>query len=396
MGKKKALLTLFGGRSFLPIALIVLHERPDIVVAISSEQSQYDIPQLRQAIEKFRDQLGFSCTLEAPDGVDAFDVEKIQSTCENALTKYPDAEWIFDITSGTSLMSIAAYEAAKKARLNLESSVKCWYMNTSHTRVISLVGEKRTPDIFQINVDDYATAYSRELIPGDLEERREQSEKIWLPFAQKVGKNPRYAELLKSVMLEVGRAKQGRPSRATVKDYVLKNSSQEMYNFLEEAKTVGLLEALGRDSASNISLRLSYLQDKFLNGAWLEAYVCDEARKLRIFDDCQWNQRIIDGNNKNELDVAMTYKAQLLIAECKTGDEAFASDTLYQLNAVANMLGNRFVGKLLITSLPRKDASKDFEAKRKGLHIVLATAEDLPDIRRILEKQAKSPDFPRM
>ncbi len=112
--------------------------------------------------------------------------------------------------------------------------------------------------------------------------------------------------------------------------------------------------------------------------------------------DCRWNQKIVDGNNKNELDVALTYHAQLLIAECKTGEEAFSSETLYQVNAVANMLGNRFVGKLLVTSLSKKYASNDFEAKRDGLSIVLVTAEDLPNIGEILKREALTPTYPRI
>ncbi len=61
-------------------------------------------------------------------------------------------------------------------------------------------------------------------------------------------------------------------------------------------------------------------------------YVWDEARKQNIFKDCQWNEIIMSGNSKNELDVAMVYKAQLLISECKTGNEAFESETIYKLD----------------------------------------------------------------
>src|SRR6266849_2398340 len=112
MADKKALLTLFGGRSFLPTALIVIHEKPDIVVAISSKQSHEDLPQLHYAIEKYRRESNFNCGLEMPEGVDAFEVEQIQKVCENAIEEHLDMEWIVDITGGTSLMSIAAYETA--------------------------------------------------------------------------------------------------------------------------------------------------------------------------------------------------------------------------------------------------------------------------------------------
>jgi Card1-like, endonuclease domain len=382
----KALLILVGGRASIPNILTVIHQQPQRVVAVCSTDSYLDFPKLKEAINKILP----SCSVESVDPVDAFDPREITDRCEGILKQYPNANWIFNITAATTIMSIAAYEVAKKYQYT------CWYLNTSRARVVSLVGEAGDESVFKIDVKQYVTAYNRELNLGELEEHREQSEKYWLPFAQMLGKNPRYAEMLKQVMLEVGRARRGRPSKAEAKDYILKTSSPEIYFVLEKAHQVGLLNSLGRDEFSNIFFGLSYLQDKFLNGAWLEAYAYDEASKLTIFHDCQWNQKIVDGDNRNELDVTMTYKAQLIIAECKTGDEAFSSDTLYQLNAVANMLGNRFVGKILITSLPKKGASKEFEAKREGLSIVLATAEDLPNLGSILEKQAKNPDYPRI
>src|SRR5205823_2141282 len=125
--------------------------------------SNEDLPQLEQAIEKFKKQLNFECALETPDGVDAFDVEKIQKACEEAFEKYADLDWIFDVTGGTSLMSIAAYEAARKFRDELDKPVKCWYLNTAQTRVIRLVGNNRDESIFHISVDTYATAYKHTL-----------------------------------------------------------------------------------------------------------------------------------------------------------------------------------------------------------------------------------------
>ncbi len=383
---ENALLLLVGGRASIPNILTVIHQQPNFVVTVSSWESNSDLLQFENAVNKILP----TCSVKHMNPVDAFEMQEVMDRCEEALKEHRDAHWTFNVTAATTIMSIAAYEVAKKHQTT------CWYINTSKTRIITLVGELGDESIFKIDVLQYVTAYNRELIQGDLEEHREQSENEWLPFAIKVGKNQRFAELLKLVMLEVGKDKRGRPSKLIMKAYALNNLPLETYQILEEAQHVGLLSDLSTDKASGICFRLSYLQDKFLNGAWLEAYVCDEAKKLGIFHDCQWNQKIVDGNNKNELDVAMTYKAQLLIAECKTGEEAFSSETLYQLNAVANMLGNRFVGKMLVTNLPRKGASKDFEAKRAGLSIVLATAEDLPNIGEILKREANTPTYPRI
>ncbi len=122
MENKRALLTLFGGRAFLPIALLVLHEKPALVVPISSEQSQRHLPQLQQAIRKFQTGSEIQSRFEAPKHIDAFEVQEIQDLCEKVIAQYPDMEWIVDITSGTSLMSLGAYRNVAKRKLHLSNA----------------------------------------------------------------------------------------------------------------------------------------------------------------------------------------------------------------------------------------------------------------------------------
>jgi Domain of unknown function (DUF1887) len=405
MAKKKALLTLFGGRSFLPTALLVIHEKPDIVVAISSEQSYSDLPQLRQAIEKFQADYNFTCVLETPDGIDAFAVTKIQMACEDAIKRHSDVKWIFDITGGTALMSIAAYETARSFKGTQKTPISCWYLNTAHTRVISLVGKQRKNSIFHISVDGYATAYKHTLQKG-LFEGIQNNKPDWLHFAQKLGQNPHKIQVLKVVMNKVS----DRPAINTPKSYSITEAElpDKAYELLEDAQQVGLMNLLSRSTDGIISFKLTYIQDKFLNGAWLEAYVWNEARQIMdktgqqpLFDDCQWNQGL-EGITNNELDVALTYKAQLLIAECKTGEKGtFASDTIYKWDSVANSLGGKFVGRLLITSLNpseaiKEDSFKDFLARADSKGVVVVTRDELPNIGKILKQEALKPTFPRI
>lgn len=400
MANKKALLTLFGGRSCLPAALSLLHEKPEIVVAISSIESYRDLPLLKQAIDTYQKKHHFSCQLETPDGIDAFEIAAIQHICESTVAQYHDMDWLFDVTGATSLMTLSAYEASKTHSIKSDNAVRCWYLNTAQSRVIPLLGEGCDETIFNIEVDDYATAYGRDLVVGKLEDQREYSEQYWLPFAQILGKNPQSAALMKRVMSKIA----DRPGKRGPKLYAINGLPAETHSLLKEAEQVGLLSQLSSNGGSTISFQLNYIQDQFLNGAWLEAYVWDVARNIwdekrgkALFDDCQWNQKIIDGNSKNELDVAVTYKAQLLIAECKTGEEeSFSSETLYKLDSVANILGGRFVGRLLITSILSKKPSEDFLAQAKSRRIVVVTGDALPDLAATLKQEAISPTFTRI
>src|SRR5579863_130554 len=240
MADGKALLTLFGGRSFLPTALILMHEQPTIVVAISSKESHRDLHLLKQAINRYQGRHGFSCQLETPAGIDAFEVAEIQRVCESAVAQHPDREWLFDVTGATSLMTLAAYEASKACGEKFSGPVRCWYLNTAQTRVIPLVGEGCDEKIFAIDVDDYATAYSRNLIAGELDDQRQYSQQHWLPFAQTLGKNPQFATLLKLVMDKI----KNRPNKQSPKLYSMKGLPAGTYALLEEAQQVGLLSRL--------------------------------------------------------------------------------------------------------------------------------------------------------
>jgi hypothetical protein len=409
----KIQLVLIGGRSSVPNVLSVIHQKPEIIFALTSHESAEALPQFKTLIAEWLP----SCKIEDLAPVDAFNYEMIGKRFEEAYQRFPDAQWTCNITAATTVMSIAIYE---QARIH---NAACWYLNTAKAQVIALVGPKMSREeekaLFNLNVERYVQSYYYSLENGDLEERRKNCEQEWLPFAQLLGQNPLFATHLKEAMLAIDRSKQQRPGRHGPKHYALSALSQEAYAILKEAESFGLAQNV-RDEQGVLHFTLNYLQGSFLNGGWLELYVWNEARQVtllemrNLFDDCQWNHKVIISGVKRELDVALTYKAQLIIAECKTGDETTSSDTLYGLVAVANPLGGKFVGKILISSLLtptdpdteqiQKDgklreqirAHQEFLSKADHHQIVVIMGEDLPRLRSLLEQEALNPKYPRM
>lgn len=394
MAKKKAQLILVGGRT-IPNVLTIIHQKPEVIVAICSHESfTQEWPTLKQGIENLLP----SCEIKAAD-VDGFDLPQIRAACEEALKCAPDADWLFNITTATTVMSIGAYEAAQKYADT--KSIECWYLDTAKTRIIPLIGEGTKEQVFQIEIEQYAAIHNCRLVSGSLEDKRGYSEQTWLPFAQLLGKNPQYADPLKEFIKSISHQK---PRKEEARTYPKLKLSDAAYRILEKASEVGLVDSLQKDKEFT-SLRISHIQVAFLDGAWLEAYVWNEAHKLEMFSDCQWNQKLVDSKKltdkdpKNELDVSMLYKAQLLVVECKTGDDAFEPSTLYKLDSVANTLGGKFVGRLLVTSLPDPNGNdpnkqkqfEEFKDKAKERNIVLATRELLPKIGEILVNLAKYP-----
>jgi hypothetical protein len=400
---KRALLILFGGRS-MPNVLTILHEKPDLIIPMISQSVLNTVPFLESSTAKLFEGTGLGYELDTSYVVKPFDVEDVKAKCIKAVTDHPNFDWVFNITSATTLMSIGAYEAAKELRIRGES-IRCWYLNTAQTTVVPVLGEGQDDKLFQIEVEQYAAAYDCRFIPGSLEERRQDSEQKWLLLAQMIGKNPQYIDLLKIVINTVGNNK---PSKKTGPKQYFVTSSSDMCTLLNKAASIELLSNLNIEG-SMISFWLSHLQFAFLDGAWLEAYVWDEARKLGIFSDCRWNQKIVDGkhfteknrDSRNEIDVALIYKAQLLIVECKTGErDGLTAETLDWITGVATPLGGRFVSKILVSSLPmpnENDRSFElFKAKAESRSVYLATRVDLPNMGKVLEEQAKTPKYPRI
>ena len=153
----------------------------------------------------------------------------------------------------------------------------------------------------------------------------------------------------------------------------------------------------------NCAFKFSKEQFAFFEGTWLELYVWSEISKLESFKDCRWSQYILDSNipvnietirytdRENELDVSAMYKAQLFIFECKTGYDAFKSDTLYKLDSIASTFGGGFVSKFLITSRSKKDIQDaKFEGKVRIRGVKLITREELHKIGQIVAAKAKA------
>lgn len=377
----KAQLILVGGRP-MPNMLTILNEKPDIVVAITSRDRKEELPYVKKAIRELLKKTKPNCNLDALDDeqyiVDAFNLHQINIACERALQCHPNAEWLFNITGATTIMSIGAYEVAKEH----PQKAKWWYLDTGHTSVVTPTGSEENEQLFEITVKEYLTACYCTLEDGDLENYRTIHETLWLPFAQYIGRNPQQAALLKDVLKtiqDINKIEQRKIDADTPQPYDFEELSPETLMMLEQAAMVGIVSNWRRE-ASSCHFLLSEPQYKFLDGTWLEVYTQEEVKQIGMFSNYEWGKKIKDRyGRKNQLDVAMIYKAQLLIVECKTGGDAFQAKTLQTLESIANALGRSFVTKILVTSLPITDTEVESRAKSSGIFII--SRDDLPNIR---------------
>lgn len=409
----KAQLILVGGRP-IPNVLTIIHQQSELIVAICSKESeQSDWPTLEKTIRR----LVPRCEI-VKKVTDGFYLESIKDACKSEL--YRSADWIFNITSGTTIMSLGAYEIAKEYKQ--DASISCWYLDTAKSRAIALTGKqpgtKETEKIFSISVDQYITAYDYTLRLGQNHAHAKYFKQAdWIDFARYLGKNPDQIKLLKDVVTEVTkqREKSKKDNRSLPSFYLITQVPDKTYSLFEKAQNIELVSALQHIDGSTIRFTLSEQQYAFLNGTWLELYVWSEAEKLReqdFFTDCQWNQVLLSSNKKEisapdlqykDMDVSMIYNAQLVIAECKTGNKASDSKNLDSLAILADLLGGDFVTKLFVTDLSRSDKLKNdtnpsFDsvlAHTSQRNIRFVEREELPNIGNILREEAKTPKYQR-
>jgi hypothetical protein len=174
----------------------------------------------------------------------------------------------------------------------------------------------------------------------------------WFPIAKAMAQNPQLTE----IFLKAIRGKKKLDIQV----------SEQAEQLLQELEYLGVL-TIGNRPPFRASIECSIRDEEmldFLNGDWLEVYVWTEAAKAGFADDCQWGYKIVADIPSNELDLTLTYKARLLIAECKTSGKPFNNDYLYKLHSVADLVGGNYVRQVFITHYPRpenKDEKEKFE-----------------------------------
>lgn len=387
---KRALLILVGGRQ-IPNLLTAQHLKPDFTVPIAS----YEALAANREWSRIKPVLDQICPNGVTDPnendvlrVDAFDLDKIRQACEKALTLHPDAEWVFNITCATTIMSIGAYEVGVKR------DVSIWYLDTATRRIVTLAGQPPKTDLYNLTVKDYMAAYGRRVEETEMTPTLQEIE-----LAKSLAQQPAEAMLFREA-LRKGKAHEGKHDQPRMVE--LRSASMAIQGFCDLAQSAGMIDSY-RVTAEQ-TLRCDLPNNKlwkFMEGRWLEVYAWISAKEAEVFDDFRLSLCIPTDNPKesssNELDLALTYAASLLIAECKCEKDPFKTEHLTKLRAIANMVGGNFVACVFITAQLSSEFPGDqnkhgsyehFCSQARANQVVVVPGEHLSDLSRILLREA--------
>ncbi len=390
MTAKRVMVLLIGGR-LTPNFIGVLGYDPNVIECIVSQDEK----------QKYQDVLdvlpSFGLSRQPEFLVDAYDFNATLNACEQILARYINAEVIFNVTGGTKVMGIAAYQTAKK------HDCKAIYVDTSHARFLNMTQFNEEPVPFTLNITKYLNFFQRSPVRTFDFKTLSISQSQALCIADHLA----CAGIATAEMMVLLRTNGG--GKKGTHALKLKNDlSQEQWELFESLQQFGLISGLQR-SSNEIRYTIANNQDwQFINGTWLEVYVYEQAEQLRnegVFSDCEMSLEIpgLSGARK-EMDVACLYLGQMLHCSCKTENKPFNTRHLDELRAVSSLIGGRYCSRLFITNVfaPTDMSSNEgqsyqtFLQQAKDREIVVVTGDQLTNIKAVLRKEAEKPTYWRV
>jgi hypothetical protein len=406
MGRKKALLVVAGGRG-VPDVLPLLYLQPKLVLSITSKEGWDGEKPFFDIVAGLPD-----VEVKPLEHVDAYDLDKCMKACRKLCKPYSDSEWewTFTITSAPKVLAIAAYEVAK------EMGIPCWHIDSQGERVVSLVKKKRVNKqrFFHLSFDEYVEIQGRtcQQKDGPTKDYRSTAE-AWTDIAQEVALS---AETYHLAPIFYQHKKSGALDQI-IKVPIPLPPDIETSPLVRFLVNHGLLYRSGDHSDTPAYFFASKEAAQFLGtGDWLEVYVWHQTNLARFADDYRWGYSVVKEEDHSEtsnagkhklyleLDLAVMYHAQLVIAECKSVEKPFEiekpfkrqNDYLRDIDAVAHLLGRTYVGKVFITNQPGEGQSYEiFKRHAHDRNIIVVTREELPKVGEILKEAAMKPKYPR-
>lgn len=379
---RTALLVLIGGRQ-TPNVLSAQYLRPDVIAPIASHEAMRS----GEAWDRVRPVLEqLSPKVLKPETVDAFDLREIRARCAKVMDCFPDARWVCNVTCATTVMSIGAYEEGRARNADV------WYFDTAGRRVVALAGQPPPGNPYRLSVEDYLRVYNRAAHPAPL-----PLDASWLELARQMAHVPDEALEFREKLRSAGASASFRHPRWLTE----LSLTPLMVQWCEQAQAAGFIDGIRHTHGYDIH-QIHGDWWRFVDGLWLEIYAWDAAQRAACFDDCRFDIEIpahIGLSATNQIDLAVTHAASLLIAECKTEGRPFRTEHLDQLRAIASMIGGSFVGILFITARSEQQADSQafsaFTEQAKARQIVVVTGNKLGQLPDILKCEASRPTYPR-
>lgn len=303
----------------VPNLMSVLHFQPDRVVLVRSQR-------MKQAAEYFLDALALSDfpkdRVEALPLEDENNLASVRRCLHQAFGRFPEADWIANVTGGLKPMSIATYEFFKA----LDERVV--YIDSRSPRtILGLDGQPPETCEIRLTPDAFLAGYGFEVSKSwDKIEEGENRARDWWPLARVIAEHSPHLNLLDVRDDESGRSewKAARERGITLEP---RHTQQLPTNVRSEMVRCWNLNVVD----SSATGKINKYQGIFLTGGWLEAFLwkvlSDHAAALGL-DHVRLG---VDARKKEtqvltEFDITFLQNEALGAIECKSGSQSHSDD----------------------------------------------------------------------
>lgn len=313
--------------------------------------------------------------------IEPYDLEAVRDTCMNILADLEDDEVTLNVTGGTKVMALGAFEVFRTWQKPII------YVDTQDKRIQVLSPEPRKVDFRGVvKVKSYLTAYGQTIIEENTDhDGVHRHLPIVRALVRDIGKYEgaistmnKYAAPLRNLRTF--------PLRVQVDDHD--------FSGLAFRELLALLESFGIIKIRNGAIEFPLLSDiDFVSGGWLEEHVFDVVSVLPVTDlkmgvTVKWDET---GRNApvNEYDVLFTHENRLYLVECKTkrflgADRKETNDeSIYKLENLKETAGGLY-GKGMLVSYKRLT---DTQKKRlKGYKLEYCDNADLKNLKERIQQ----------
>jgi len=316
----KILINLIGGQP-VPNYLAAKVIRPDKILNVCSKASESIMKRINITIQVE--------TIEPSLLVDAFNFDENYNLISNYL-RNSDDEIIINITGGTKIMSIAAFEAAKQFNL------KSVYVDSENHFLYSLIKgivEKSKLEE-KILIDDYFKLHG---VSNSYENRIDYSEDEihqLKEFDKYILDNPGFVSPVLELTDKILQYKR-RNKKKWLKENIEIQKSQNRFEWKNGKGSI-------KYSIKGLQFVMHFENEKLLeyhNGKWFEKVVYGKLVESGNYDEVIMNYEIFnaEGDKINELDIVAIKNEKLDIFECKSG--GLFQEDLNKLKAIKDTLG---------------------------------------------------------
>lgn len=296
----KILINLIGGQP-APVYIATRVVNPDKVLLVYSKDSEIQLSRIKNTLSFNYD------TLE----VSPYDLEDCYKKLMNKLIEYSEDEMIMNLTSGTKIMSFAAFKIFD------ESNKEMIYIDSQNHSLITIEKNKdiiNTPLNLVFSIKDYFSIYGYEI----------NSEKDRFPdneaYRKLIEICSKYYMQLKNIISDINKQITENKTLLEAKD----NSGQcyLRYNYKKSKGILSITQGRNEITAELDSPEMI----SYITGFWFEDYIFKKILNSGIFDEIQKNVKIylirenLQPEYLNEFDIVGIKNQTLYIFECKTGN----------------------------------------------------------------------------